>query len=133
MIEQWKKVDREEFYGWEITRRLSDGSTAAFGANKYLADDGQTTQWAIEIEVFRKRKNRNVMSGEYTGPGGLEAAGFFLESLTDFEEYIARPGDRIQVAGSDGRRHRVYQKVLEKRGYCPTRFYGYPCLVKIIQ
>lgn len=130
----WKWVERgEDFSGWEVTRRLSDGSTAAFGANIYLADDGQTTQWAIEIEVFRKRKNRNVLSGEYTGPGGLEAAGFFLEALTDFERYKAHPGDRIQVSGYDGRRHRAYHKVLGKRGYWPTRFDGYPYLVKIIR
>lgn len=133
MRENWMWRSTGDFEGWEVTRKLSDGSTAAFGANEFLAADSRTIQWNIEIEVFRKRKNRSVSSGEYTGPGGLEAAGFFLEALSDFERFYASPGDRIQVSGYDGRRHRAYQKVLEKRGYWPTRFEGHPYLVKIIE
>lgn len=134
ITEPWRWVEAEpDFVGWEISRRLPDGSTAVFGANQFLADDGQTIQHSVEIEVFRKRNRRSTTSGQITGGCGLESAGFFLEALTEFERYKTSPGDRIQAVGYDGRRYRAYHKVLGKRGYSPTRFDGQPCLVKIVQ
>lgn len=127
----WKQTDDGEFAGYESTRRLSTGHTAWFGANEFLADDGVTIQWDIEIEVFRKRKRRDLFSCELTGPGGTEAPGFFLEALSFFEREIARPGERIQVTGADGKRYRLYHRVLGKRGYLPTRVDGQPTLVKV--
>ena len=131
MIFKWKETDDGEFQGFEATRRLSTGHTAWFGTNRWLADDRATIQWDIEIEVYKKRRDSDLFSCKLTGPGGLEAPGFFLEALSKFETDIARPGDRITVAGSDGQRYRLYHKVLGKRGYLPTRLRGQPTLVKI--
>lgn len=130
MYDTWSRERREDFSGWEKLRRLSGGYTAAFRADEWVAEDRRTTQWVIQVEVYRKRKHRNVESCQLTGPGGLEAPGFFLEALSEFED-LAHVGDRIQVIGADGLRFRLYCKILEKRGYQQTRFEGYPVLVKI--
>ena len=125
------EVDGVTWGGWGSCTKLSDGSTAQIrflAATRYGLDEG--TIYYPSIEVYRKRKNSNLYSGQITGKVGLEAAGFFLQTLTLFEANVPRGGDSIVAQGYDGRRFRAYHKVLAKRGYHATVDEGIPSIVK---
>lgn len=129
-----RRFETDEGAGHEAVQKLSDGSTARMRFYEYNWDEAPRDNWIadIEIEVYRKRKHSDPRSKKVTGRVGLEAASFFLTTLTEYEAGCT-PGTHINATGVDARRKQVYQRVLGKRGYVQTMDDGELAMVKIIK
>lgn len=125
------------------SKKLNSGMTAVVDF-WLLADDDNYVMYDLDgfrffnvvLSVHRKRKRSYVEMGalDVTGQDGLEPLLFALNAVRDF---ITEYGDRydktnLLVAGSDNRRHRIYERYLSREGFRPSVVDGMKCLIKRI-
>ena len=125
--------------------RLEDGWDVYYDRKSFPS--GMTCEIAFDTEsrdgelfvfpslvVFHKRNQAWNDWNESTGRDGIEPLLWAKSRLVDFENQMSYSWDKttIYVAGSNGRRMRVYTKVLSKMGYTVCHDNGCRELKKVI-
>lgn len=120
---------------WYTRKKLANGKTAMVAMQRDETVNTAMPYFYVALAIVKKRKQTytsDVFDNRITGDGSLEGLLFAKQALIDFEERFSLPQFTIAVAGSDGRRQRVYERYLTRLGYRKERVDGQLVMVKRI-
>ena len=121
--------------GWDV---YYDRKSFPSGMTCEIAFDTESRDRELfvfpSLVVFHKRSQAWNDWNESTGRDGIEPLLWAKSRLVDFENQMGYSWDKttIYVSGSNGRRMRVYTKVLSKMGYTVCHDNGCRELKKVI-
>lgn len=132
-------VQERNSYIFTVTDKMPSGMTVEINFVGYCWDDQKTAEFTIELNVYKKRKDKSSIFLKRTGKDGLKTLFFAKKAIKEFEPYILeRYGYRhkkmfINIQWTDNKRRDIYYRGLKDIGYQFTMFNGYKVLSKRIK
>lgn len=129
---------KEDIY--YIKEKLSNGMTLEMGFQETDYDYvNELIYYNVYLSVYHKRKQKELNEAEMkiTGVNPFETYAVALKAYQTLENYVKKeePYDDICIIawGTDGRRRKIYEKILKRYGFFSERVENIMALTKRIE
>lgn len=131
---EWLSEETSEEETYFVRKKLRSGLTAYVSLYGEVDPLDKRLYFNVSLVIAKKRKSlwtTDYFDNRTSGAGDLEGLVFAKQALIDFERSMAK-GQKLGyiVAGSDSRRHRLYERYLPRMGFVKERRQGEMVMVK---